>query len=110
VEHVISEQAATMRARLEAIDAEIASEAAAVLAAGLEGELAAVRVAADELNRALARALGLRVFALSHRGNRAFIHLMEHISGLQTPEIGATRAETEAAAAEWERRFEELAR
>jgi hypothetical protein len=36
------------------------------------------------------------------------MRLMEHISGLQTPDIGATKAETEAASVEWQQRFREL--
>jgi hypothetical protein len=80
------------------------------LAAGLEAEVTAVRMAADEFNAALARVMGLRAFTLKHGGSPAFIRLAEQISLLKTPAIGATRAETESAAAEWERRFEELAR
>jgi hypothetical protein len=72
--------------------------------------LAAIRTAAAALNSALAKAIGLRAFALSRRGNHAFARLGEKISALRTPEIGATVGESEAAAAEWQRRFDELTR
>jgi hypothetical protein len=105
----IDAQLAATRQRLTGIDEQIASEAAADLAAGLEAEVAAIRIAADELNRALGRALGLRIFALSKRGNHAFARLAERISALRTPEIGATVRESEAAAKDWERRFAGMA-
>jgi hypothetical protein len=80
-----------------------------VLAGGLDAEMVAIGAAADELNHRLARALGLRSFSVS-RGGHAFMRLAERISALQTPEIGSTRAQIEVAAAEWQRRFEELTR
>jgi hypothetical protein len=77
------------------------------LAGGLDAEMAAIGAAADELSEALGRVLGLRLFAVS-RGGHAFMRLAERISALSTPEIGGTRAETEAASAEWAGRFEGL--
>jgi hypothetical protein len=65
-------------------------------------------VAADELNQALGRALGLKVFALSHRDNRAFMPLVERLLALSTPEVGAARAEIEREAQAWRSKFAEL--
>jgi hypothetical protein len=104
----LAKQADTIRARLGAIEGEITAEAAAILGSELEGELTAVRVAADELNAALGRVMGLRVFALSHRGNRAFMPLVERLLGLSTPEIGSTKIQIEHAAQAWRSKFAEL--
>jgi BMFP domain-containing protein YqiC len=102
-------QLAALRQRLATLEDQIAAEAVAALGAALEAELAAIRTAADELNHALARALGLRSFLYSHGGNYAFAQLAEKISQLRTPGIGATRQEVETAGAEWQRRFADLA-
>jgi hypothetical protein len=101
-------QAHAIRARLDAISVEITAEAASALASGLESEMAAIGAAADELNAALGRVLGLRVFALSHKSNRAFMRLVERLLALSTPEIGSTKIQIEVAAAEWCARFMEL--
>jgi hypothetical protein len=53
--------------------------------------------------------MGLRSFLLRPGGNYAFNLLAQKISALQNPELGATRAEIEAAAGDWQRRVEELA-
>jgi len=99
---------ATLRQRLAALDGEIASEIAAVLAGELEGALADVQAAADEFNAVISRVLGLRSFLLRPGGNYAFNLLAQKISALQNPELGATRVEIEAAAGAWQRRAEEL--
>jgi hypothetical protein len=101
-------QADAIRARLEAIDAEITAEAVSALASDLESEMAAIGAAADELNAALGRALGLQIFALGHRGTRGFMRLVEQLLALSTPEIGSTKIQIEVAAAEWCARFMEL--
>jgi predicted nucleic acid-binding Zn-ribbon protein len=103
----IARQQAAVRQRLAALDEQIAVEAAAVLAAGLEGELEDMKAAADGLNSALARVMGMRVFLLQG-GNHAFLRLAERISQLKTPQIGSTKSEVEAAAEGWRQRFEEL--
>jgi hypothetical protein len=78
------------------------------LAGGLDAEMAAIGAAADELNQLLSRVMGLRIFALSHRGNHAFTRLMERLLALSTPEIGSTRIQIEVAAAEWRSKFAEM--
>jgi hypothetical protein len=80
------------------------------LAAGLEDELAEIQTAADELNAALGRVMGLRVFALSHRGTPGFMRLVERLLGLSTPEIGSTKIQIEVAAAEWGSKYAEMVR
>jgi hypothetical protein len=106
----VDSQMVTLRQRLAALDGEIASGIAVVLADELEGELAGVRAAADELNAALARVMGLRVFALSHRGTPGFMRLVEQLLALQTPVIGSTKIQIEVAAAEWRSKFAEMVR
>jgi len=103
----IEKQGVALRQQLMAIEDRIASEVAVVLATELEGELAGVRAAADEFNAAISRVMGLRSF-LRPGGNYAFNLLAQKISALQNPDIGATRAEIEAAAGDWQRRVEEL--
>jgi hypothetical protein len=103
-------QADAIRARLEAIDAEITAEAVSALASDLESEMAAIGAAADELNAALGRALGLQIFALGHRGTRGFMRLVEQLLALSTPEIGSTKIQIEVAAAEWRSKFAEMVR
>jgi hypothetical protein len=66
-----------------------------------------IGAAADELNAALGRVMGLRVFAVS-QGGHAIMRLAERVSALSTPEIGSTKIQIEAATADWQRRFEEL--
>jgi sugar/nucleoside kinase (ribokinase family) len=107
---VIDSQMATLRQRLAAADVQIASEIAAVLAGELDAKLADVQIAADALNAGLANVMGLRAFAFKHGGNYAFSQLAQKISALKTPEIGATRAETEAAEEQWQHKFDELTR
>jgi hypothetical protein len=106
----LNHQMGTVRARLAAVESQIDVEAVATLAGELDAEMAAIGAAADELNAALARVMGLRAFTLQRGSNYAFSRLAAKITELRTPEIGSTRGETADAAAEWERRFEELAR
>jgi chromosome segregation ATPase len=103
----VDRQLVDTRARLRTLEGEIGAEAARVLVSGLEAELKAVQKAADELNGRLAQVMGLRSF-LHRQGGSGLPQLAWQVSQARTPEIGATRAETEAAAKEWQHRFEEL--
>jgi hypothetical protein len=105
----IDRQMVTLRHQLADADGQIAGEIAVVLGRELEADLAQVQIAADDLNAAISRVMGLRAFLIAQgRGNPAFQRLAERIQHLKTPAIGSTRDETASAAASWARRFEEM--
>jgi hypothetical protein len=86
-----------------------AGDIAVVLGHELDADLIQVQIAADDLNAAISRVMGLHAFLIAQgRGNPAFQRLAEKIQQLKTPAIGSTRAETEAAAAVWAAKFSEL--
>jgi len=96
---------------LSALNGRIEVEAASVLAAGIDRELAAQQRAADRLNIVMASLMGLKFFLIRQgAGNLEFLRIAERISAqLAMPDIGATKQEIEASSAQWAQRFEELA-
>jgi hypothetical protein len=103
----LDKQAGSIRASLKDLDDRIVTEVAAVIAAGFEAEVTAIRAAADVLNARLARMLALRLFCFA-RGNPVFARLGERIAEHRPPFVGAVPLETEVATADWQHRFEEL--
>jgi hypothetical protein len=104
----ISKQQADLRSRLVALEGQIATEAAVVLVGEVDGKLADVKTAADNLNTAIAGVLGLRSF-LHRNGGHGFAELAWRVTqAMKTPEIGATRQEIGAAEAQWQSKFAEL--
>jgi hypothetical protein len=96
-----------LRQQLASLDGERGSETIAELNSDIGADELALQAAISEANGLMARLLGWRHFLLSRRDS-ACSAMAESISQLKT-DFGATRAEIEAASAEWEQRFAELA-